>query len=303
MNDDEYYTFGWHGISFDIPVSWELGKETGTAGDGYVRIDDMYLPRVEVTWKKPNKKYKLKTIYDNYIRNLKKKIRKRSGRKAEIDILHGFVSPPSDREMIIFRWEEVDSVYECVSFCRECYRLVFVRYITHEDSEPVSRAKRLFESLQDHSTDGKSLWSFLGLHAEVPGNLSLENTVLNAGFIRLDFADRDDCASVIMISLARELTEKRSLDDIIWIYCKKDLKKYRGIDFQKETVRGHNGVIGIPEKKQARFFKPLFPEKGYMRIYGWMCEQKNKIFIVKAYSMSEQGLDETASIHRTIACH
>jgi len=303
MNEEKYYTFGWHGISFGIPENWELARETGNRKEGSVRLDGIYAPRFEVAWKKPDKHYNLKAVFGRYRNDVEKSARRKGQDPGEIEILGGFTESLPGRETCVFRWGSGDPVYECVSFCRECYRLVFMRYMPQDDADPAPRAKRIFSSLRDHSENGDELWSFLGLHFYMPGNFSLENAVLNSGFIRMDFSDRKETVSVIMISLAQELLEERDLTDIMRFYLKKDLKHFRNMDFKEESMHGHAGVIGRPVKREGRLRRILFPEKGCIRVFGWLCKQNNKIFIAKAFSLSEQGLDEAASMHAHIRCH
>jgi len=305
MGGDEYYTFGWHGISFEVPLAWELGKETGTRANGYVRLDDLYFPRVEVTWKKPSKKYRLDAIYDNYIRNLRKRVRKRRGVSVEVEELPSrFASPRSDKEMVFFRWGSRFPVYEAVSFCRECYRLVFLRYISEEDAAPVAKARRLFGSLEDHSPDGMERWAFLGLDVDMPASFSLENTVLNAGFIRLDFSDGDDAAAVVMVSMACQLLEKRSLADLLRFYFKRDFRRYPEVNVRRCDVKGHEGyeLEAVPGKKRG-VFGSLFPEQGITRVRGWVCPERNKIFAWKAYSRDRESVDGLSAGYERVRCH
>lgn len=302
MAAEEYGTFGWHGISFEVPADWELGKESGTRKEGYIRLDDEYLPRVEMTWRKPNKRYNLNTIFNNYIRKLRKRV---GDKNLEIHELKNFCDPLTNKEYVVFKWNnKTCPVYEIVSFCRDCYRLVFMRYITEEETNAIERAKRLFSSFEDHSLDGKERWRFLDLDFTIPGNFSLEDAVLNAGFIRVDFADREEGISVMMISLGKELLEKRPFEDLVSFYLQTDIRKYKKLDFKERTINDHKGVFALPiYQKHSKFLKPLFPVKGFIEVYAWFCKEKNKIFIFKGSSLNKKSLEETANEYRSIKCH
>ncbi|MFC1582056.1 hypothetical protein ACFL4W_00820 [Planctomycetota bacterium] len=302
MTHDRFGVFGWNGISFEVPSAWELGRETGSRRDGYCRLDDEFLPRLELTWKKPDKKHNVDRLSDNYIANLRKRFKKQD---PEVQKLIGFTEVRPDKDVRMFKWGHPHPVYEMVAFCRHCYRLSFMRYISEKDSGPVERAKRMFASFQDHAEDGRELWAFLGLRLTIPGNYSLDKTILNAGFIRLDFSDRDDGLAVLMISMGREHLEKHDLEGLARHFLARDLRRFPQVVFAPMTVNGHEGVKAGPGGKPrgSWFFRPLFPEKGTVRIFAWLCEQTNKIFIVKAYSLKHDKIEALTSEHKNVSCH
>jgi hypothetical protein len=82
------------------------------------------------------------------------------------------------------------------------------------------------------------------------------------------------------------------------------LKRFGGLDFSEKEINGHSGCIGKPvPKKGSLFFRPIFTDKGMMRVFAWLCKEKNKIFVFKAYSMDVKTLEEIAEAYKRVRCH
>ena len=46
----KWHTVGWQGISLHVPEEWNIGGIGGTRDDGYLRLQDADLARVEIKW-------------------------------------------------------------------------------------------------------------------------------------------------------------------------------------------------------------------------------------------------------------
>ena len=77
--DMDWVKFGWQGVSMELPANWELGGLSGDYNNGYVRMDDEDMPRMELKWSKSKeKKPDLQKILD----------RKRKGPHETIIVVH-----------------------------------------------------------------------------------------------------------------------------------------------------------------------------------------------------------------------
>ncbi|MFH1708268.1 MAG: hypothetical protein ABIF71_10185 [Planctomycetota bacterium] len=293
-------SFGWHGLACAVPAGWELGRETGNRQEGYVRLDDEYQPRLEVTWRKP-RTYDIRKLYDNYTRNLKKRA---GGDRARIQELRDFLSPAAGTSRIAFRWDrEGTPVHEVITHCTGCRRLTFLRCIGGDEASPGDLAREVLGSFQDHTDGDWEHWGFLGLDYAVPDGMSLEHASLDAGWVRMDHGDRDDDVTIMMISMAGEHLSRGPLDAFCARALAADLAKYVAPVWSSGVIHGHPAVVTAPVAgRKGRLF-PLFPVKGSLQIRGWHCPQRNKVFLVKTSAASAAGLARLDSVWEHVQCH
>ena len=75
----EFEKFGWAGIQIDIPATWEISGLSGDEKNGYLRMDDAEMPRLELKWAKSRqKKPDLHKTLDEYFKLVRKNY-KRTG--------------------------------------------------------------------------------------------------------------------------------------------------------------------------------------------------------------------------------
>ena len=57
-------------MKFDVPADWSLAVVDGDRTNGYVRLDDEDIVRLELKWEKPKGRVVLSQIVDRYLQEL-----------------------------------------------------------------------------------------------------------------------------------------------------------------------------------------------------------------------------------------
>ena len=69
----DWNLFGWAGIQLEIPTTWEISGISGDEKNGYLRLDDAEMPRLELKWAKTRKKKPdLHKTLDEYFKLVRK---------------------------------------------------------------------------------------------------------------------------------------------------------------------------------------------------------------------------------------
>ena len=69
----DWTLFGWAGIQLEIPHTWEISGISGDEKNGYLRLDDSEMPRLELKWAKTRKKKPdLHNTLDEYFKLVRK---------------------------------------------------------------------------------------------------------------------------------------------------------------------------------------------------------------------------------------
>ena len=135
--------FGWRNISLEIPADWTLASLDGDDEAGYLRLDDLEMPRMEIKWitvKKKKKAPSLQNIIDNFLDDLAKNVKKKKFDihiEYEVDPLQYINSIPG-KEMRGFLWKSSTRAFGVATYCEECRRVVVSQVVAKLD-EDISR--------------------------------------------------------------------------------------------------------------------------------------------------------------------
>jgi len=305
--------FGWQGIAFEVPEDWNLGKVTGDAGTGYLRLDDLEIVRVEVEWRPskgrlPTGVLAISRIVDRYVDRLKGKAKKAGHTlhvQRDVHFLEEGALPDKDYET--FTWNADYRAVNLAWRCKTCGRIGLVRVFSRSNENVSNAARRLMRSLCDHAEEGKQLWALYGLICRLPEDVRLEEHFLRSGHIRLSFKRGKEELHVERIGPATLILEDvGQLQGWFERFFKKALKDYDCVVADGEIL-GHRGfrIEGSPQSRLKRMFKPTLSRvrrSVYLKGCVWYCEDANRIFVARATS-KDRNSTVAEEIAGEVVCH
>ena len=198
-------TFGWAGITLEIPADWELSGLSGDDKNGYLRLDDAEMPRLELKWSQSKqKKPDLHRVLDEYF----KLVRKNFERKDTPFHVQRNVNLIKDdqflkgRDAVFFSWKGNVRANGVIFHCQACKRITIVQMIGGIKENLREKTARILESVQDHPNGQMTLWSAYQLHVQVPRRYRLEKHQLLSGYLLFSFVDGSRKVSVERYGLA-----------------------------------------------------------------------------------------------------
>ena len=301
--------FGWQGLSFPVPEEWNLGKITGDARSGSVRLDDGEVVRVEAEWRELEGRVPgVTTLVDRYVEKLTKRASKSGARievKRRVQLIPEGSLPDKDWEVFVWRGEA--RAYNLAWRCRTCGRIGLLRVFA-KGSEDIGRyAGRIFSNLEDHPTEGRRLWGIYGMVLMVPEGFKLEEHSLRTGHIRLAFKEGGRTLTVDRVSLADIMLRGRTLKDWFLDFFDKSLRDFERPSFEGTTFLGHPGlrVFAPPKKLWKRPFFPTFDRVRrslFLRGCIWRCDDTNTLWAVIATSKERDDL-LAEEVTKDVSCH
>jgi hypothetical protein len=290
--------FGWQGITMDIPADWSLGAISGDKNEGYLRLDDPYMPRVEIKWRDAQKGTPaLPDVVQKYLDDLEKTVSKK---KVDIKTENGvdiskMVRRLPDKDIQGFYWKSSTKAYGMATFCRECRRIVIMQLVSPIDNDVTSQVSRVFSSFEDHGLMGTEDWSVYDMAFKIPVEFALKDQKLMPGLLSFSFS-RENEPYVLKI-------DRWGLTDVIlgeyngsikdW-YEAEYGKHYKGykVKFEEAKFNSHQGFkaggeIGRWFHEWRLTFEKLTKSKTPTHYHSnvWHCPETKKIYVV---SMSDR---------------
>lgn len=314
----DWVDFGWQGIRLRVPAEWSLGKVDGNQKNGYVRLDDTSVVRLELEWRESpparRRRLPIEDLVTKYLETLEKKAEK-SSLEFSAQRQARFLSDKrwlEGEEYETFTWEADYRAYNIARVCKHCGRIVLLRVLGRGGEEGMQEVvEKIFRSLQDHA-DGESVfWCVYGLQFRVPEEFALSEHQLRSGNIQLTFEQRKDHVIRIQrLSLANQLLKGTDLTAWHAGFFKKQLRDVTYEVSEITTDQGHAGltVEGQPRSRWRQFLRPLpflNPRpRQFLDGRVWHCEKTNKICVVDhLYKKRDERLDLCEVLTRDYVCH
>ena len=305
----DWQLFGWHGLTFQVPVAWNLGKVSGDFKSGYVRLDDAEIVRVEVEWREGKGALPISVIVDRYISALQEKAKKNNA-MLEVtrgaDFLDGGIE---GADFELFMWEADYRAYNIAWRCETCGRIVLLRVLSKLKEKMSDVAAAVMRSLQDHTSDDKDVWSIYDLRCRVPTEFNLEEYTLKSGHIGLTLERGREILQVHRASLANVLLKNKSLEGWFLEFFRKSLKNLDYVCEEKDII-GHQGIVltGTPRSRWRQFLMPLpfvyRRPRQFLDGRAWYCPDSNKIYaVLYLYRKRGEGGDVAEVMSREVVCH
>jgi len=299
----------------EIPSTWELSALSGDYDNGYIRMDDESVPRMELKWSKSKeKKLDLQKILDEYFKGMRKRLGTSADglkikRNIELIKNEGFFK---DRDVVFYSWKTDVRANGAIWYCKECRRIVVIQIMGYLKESILNDTIRIIESVHDHPDGQVNLWSAYQLSVDIPRRYQLDKRKLMSGYLMFSFIDGSRVLSVERFGLADVILRDADLQSWFRSYYAKNLRGY-GFSFEEDQLLNNEYDQKLKLSGQERRFidkipfSPLFVIDKVMRrkqvvARFWQCKESNRIFVVMA--MSKKGADElVAQVASSIKCH
>jgi hypothetical protein len=304
---------GWQGLTLTVPLDWNIGVIGGDRQSGYLRIDGVMMPRMEIKWQQAGKGgVNLERTLDKFIQGFTKEIAKR---KAPVNVERNvkLISKRQKRkgDVLGFHWTADHQAYGVLWHCPDCDRIVIAQVMggLEEDLQPL--AVKVLSSLEDHAHQGWDTWSVYGLEFQMPELFSLEKHKLLTGQLELEFTRKK--TQRILVSrwaMADTLLKEGAFEEwMAYILRQRHGKEHRFTLKESTTRHGHAGLIFegrikpiIQRVKDASTRFVLRRKPPIIRVLAWHCAPSNKIFATHFFLPQEQErlVEEVTT---SVACH
>ena len=308
----EWTTFGWSGITVEIPTEWELAGLSGDDKSGYLRLDDSDMPRLELKWSESKrKKPDLQRILDDYFKLVRKNYKRRETHlhvKRDVNLIKedAFFE---DKNGICFNWKGDYRANGVIFHCQVCRRITIVQVMGHLKENLREIATRVLSSAHDHASGQSNLWSAYQLSVEIPRRYRLEKQKLLSGYLLFSFVDGSRRVSVERYGLADVVLKEFDLES--W-FRGKYAKAIRGFGFSIERIQNEADERLILECEQSRVtdhipFSPVGWVDSVLRrkslaVHLWRCHKSNRIYVIQAIAKRDAA-KTVGEIAASIPCH
>lgn len=316
---DELALLGWQGITVKAPVAWEPDVLSGSPEEGYLRLVDADMPRLELKWATPmGAGTPVKEVLDKYLEAMEKQARKD---KCELDVRRKIrlLSRRQTRKMGLecYGWEGGQRARGAAWHCEQCGRTIIAQVLGAADEDIEALARQVLGSIEDHPHDEWVLWSAFGLHFELPDDFLIQGQQLMAGL------DSERGTANVEVKFARGLEEVRiqrwSMADVLlrqaslmeWSRVKfgRHLSRQGRCTAEEAEVKGHSAVVvrGRRERFVHRLHRFIvhcrrrdYPDRVACDI--WRCDDTNKIYAVER-ELDALNSDLDSEMLARVKCH
>lgn len=308
----DWMTFGWAGIRLEIPTNWELSGLSGDDKEGYLRLDDEDMPRLELKWaKSKRKKPDLHKVLDEYFKLVRKNY-KRKDTKLNIQRDVNLIRDEQffeGRSVVTFSWKGDIRANGVIFHCETCKRITIVQIMGRLKENLRAFTTRILSAIEDHPIGQNILWSAYQLNVEVPRRYRLEKYRLLSGYLLFPFVDGSRKVSVERYGPADVTLANSDLES--WFRAKY-AKAIRGYGFQMTLTTDDGDERFALMGEETRFtdhipFTPVLAIDKVLRrktfaVRLWRCHKSNRIYVVQ--SIAKRDAVKTAEIvAKSIRCH
>jgi len=277
-----FKTFGWNGFELKVPKDWDMSIDRGGFDKGYIRLDGLKFPRLEVSWEQ-YKEDKVKPLND-IVEAAKKHLRKKDknvrfiGKDRSIRIYRH----PAKR----IRWRiDGDEGYLIIWYCDKSQRLYRLQIFFKQDEywSFKSVITEILKSFKCHVGGNLYTWTALDFTLKLPKIFRLEQRTYKVGKIALLFESKDSAIFINRIGMANVVLSEKYDDDLRKLLEEEhlpDIRKRFKIPKFKRVRRfsdeRHEGFIMTTSYKSGIFM----PKEFFVKTRVWICEPSNKIYAV-----------------------
>ncbi len=289
---NETVAIGWQKLRVRVPADWHIGALGGDVREGYLRLDDGDMPRLETKWQTATGYTSVKGVVTQYLDELRKKAEK-GKRTIKVKRDTRILSRRKKRKASLecFSWTEEQEAHGAAWYCDRCNRVVIAQVIGALGSNVRPIAAEVLTSLEDHPSDEWALWAAYDLEAYVPEDFELADQKLMAGLLELSFTRELEKAAIFRWGMANVMLRDISLLD----WAKREIapryKRLCRCKADEVELRGHPGVLAHGTKDLFPFRVARFVthcrHKSYpdtIRCYIWHCEETNKVYAVETHT-------------------
>ena len=314
----DWTLFGWAGIQLEIPTTWELSGISGDEKNGYLRLDDADMPRLELKWAKSRKKKPdLHKTLDEYFKLVRKNY-KRGGnvsfrRNVELIKDEDFLK---DCTVLGFSWKGGIRANGLIIHNPDAKRITIVQVMGRikENWRPI--VLRVFQSISDQVDAKHKVWSAYGLRLAVPSAYKLEKQKLLSGYLLFTFnrgkyrkisVERYGPAEVLLNEFSSEDNQLET-----W-FRSRYAKAIRGYGFEvtPQNEHGDERINFVGQQTRLYDSVPFSPvllvdkilKRTRLTFYTWHCHHTNRIYVVQSIGRQEVSEKLAQEVAESIHCH
>lgn len=289
----EVWTFGWQGLTVQVPESWDLSAYDGARESGSLSLADGLRVRLRMRWSAAGKS---DDPAEDAYRLYERRLQKSAGAgiaPVRPDAARAGVSAQGANQVIPFEWAVGQGVvYGAVVYDPDAARLVAAEVCGPREMGR-RNARRVLSSIAFSADDADALWSVYGFAFRSPPLYNLESARLESGRLRFLFVrDASSWLRIERWSLAAHLLRRVPLDQWPAEYLKLTKLRCRELDTGEPTTWGIH---------PSRRFTAELPPSGLRRrargIRGrvWHDDAADRITVVAALGMEPESLDAVAA--------
>ncbi len=182
MTDSPTHRFSWEGLSFDIPLEWDLAFQETRNNITRIRLEDPVAVRLSGEWMQPDGPLDLNRIMDRFKDNSKRL--RQAAKDSET-----LTRTPTGWSAVIYRF--ADGRRLGLAFYLAPQSELFAFFQLHLDPGPPGEAtallRRFMASFVRHAS-GPQLWACYDIAFTVPPGFRLSSAVFNPGLKRFTFS-------------------------------------------------------------------------------------------------------------------
>ena len=306
---------GWQGFTLTIPEDWDITGFSGSADEGYLRIDDGEEQGVELKWgtepkrskKAPDPEVRAESYLGSIERAAKKKRLPFEGAVCEAP--RGVQRP--ERSVVGFRWTGDRKAYGALWHCTETRRTVMAQVLGDRSGRKglAGVAESVLASVENKDKEpGWRFWSLYDLSVELPSRFLLVSQQLMNVYLRLSLADGTDRLSVEQWAVANVARRDAYLDTWVEANAQGELRHAR-YKAEAAQVHGHETVVmrgglsfGPPWAQAVREVLALRWPATRFSARTWHCEPSNKIYLVQGLRPT-RAEDTIERVCERLRCH
>lgn len=290
---------GWQGLTLTVPSDWNIGVIGGDRQAGYLRIDGVTMPRVEIKWQQAGRAgVNLERTLEKFLKGFTKEMSKR---KTPVEVRR-HVKVISKRrkhktDILGFAWKADHQGCGVLWHCPECDRIVIAQVLGTLEEDVPRLASKVLSSLEDHGTQEWDTWSVYGLEFQMPQVFLLEKHKLLTGQLELEFTGKKTQRIIVARwAMADTLLKEGAFEEWMdYSLRQRHGKEYRFTLKESTTFRGHPALVFEGRIKpitqrikdaSARFI--LRRPSPLRRVLAWHCAPSNKIFATHFFLPSSQ---------------
>jgi len=295
---------GWQGITARVPETWNVAAIGGDRKAGYLRVDGLEMPRLEIKWSDAS--VDTERALEKYLKKLGKGLRRRSAMTVERDIRLVSRRSRPDKRLSCFSWSGPQQAYGLIWRCQVCKRTVIAQVLGRRDEDLAPLAREILKGLEDHSKDDSDTWSVYDLNCRVPQDFALEGQKLMAGMTELTFLRGRQRLRVRRVGMAEMVLGDAPL--VEWARVDVNKRKESWCDGEPAEFKGHDAARLAGERRRLFGFartpvERLLRRKNAVQFSAlvWHCRPSNHIFGVEFLHDGDDAVMQRVA--DSVLCH
>jgi hypothetical protein len=299
---------GWQGLTVIVPHDWTVGSVTGDYREGYLRIDNADMPRLEVRWSNSKGADVAHTV-KRYLASLERD--RKQPQKVEVEPDSRFLSrrKVGKDQVQAYIWRGEQHGYGVGWYCKHCSRVILAQVLGKPGEKGLEElAVKVLATLDDHPADDWVTWSLYDLHTEIPADFEQTKVELRAGLTSLNFKRESETLTVCRWGMAEVALRGHSLESWSRLQLEKQFRSYHPHPAEY-AFRGHEALQVTGESTQPlglwiRLGKHVVRKEYADQLVAhlWHCTDTNRIYLVSGV-LDVQNKHLIEQIRDRTRCH